>query len=64
VIRRTSFLGCEIGRHGKIEGGVAMIMRIVLVDLEAYSIRGVGIEVEAEVVLPDRAMLGRGSPPA
>lgn len=41
-----------------------MIMRIVLVDLEAYSIRGVGIEVEAEVVLPDRAMLGRGSPPA
>jgi hypothetical protein len=39
-------------------------MCMVLVDLETHSIRGVGAEGEVEVVLPDRAMLGRGSPPA
>jgi hypothetical protein len=64
VVRGTFFLGYEIGGHGKVEGGAAMIMRMVLVDLETYSMCGVGAEVEVEVVLPDRAMLCRGSPPA
>jgi hypothetical protein len=41
-----------------------MIIYIVLVDLERCGICGVGVKVEVKVVLPDRAMLGRGSPPA
>jgi hypothetical protein len=45
VVRGTSFLECEIGGYGKIEGGAAIIIRIVLVDLEAYSIRGISVEV-------------------
>lgn len=49
MVRGTSFLEYKIEGHGKIEGGAAMIMRMVLVDLETYSIRGVGTEVEVEV---------------
>ena len=64
MVRGTFFLGYEIGGHGKIEGGAAMIMCMVLVDLETCGICGIGAEVEVEAVLPDRAMLGRGSPPA
>jgi hypothetical protein len=64
VVRGTFFLGYEIGGHRKIEGGTVMIMRIVLIDLETYSMCGVGAEVKVKVVLPDRAILGRGSPPA
>ena len=64
MVRGTFFLGYKIGGHRKVEGGVAMIIRIVLVNLETYSICGVSIEVEVEVVLPDQAMLCRGSPPA
>ena len=60
MVRGTSFLEYEIGGHGKFEDGAAMIMYIVLVDLERYGIRSISTEVEVEVVLPDRAMLGRG----
>ena len=64
MVRGTSFLEYEIGGHGKIEDSAAMVIRVVSVDLERCSIRGVSTEVEVEVVLPDRAMLGRSSPPA
>jgi hypothetical protein len=64
VVRGTFFLGYEIRGHGEIEGHAVMVMRMVLVNLETYSIRGVGTDVDVEVVLPDWAMLSRGSPPA
>ena len=60
MVRGTSFLEYEIGGHGKFEDGAAMIMRIVSVDPERCGICGVSTEVEVGVVLPDRAMLGRG----
>lgn len=53
MVRGTFFLGYEIGGYGKIEGGAAIIIRMVLVNLKTYSICSVGIEVEVEVVLPD-----------
>jgi len=64
VVRGTFPLEYENGGDGKIEGGAAMIMRIMSVDLKRCSMRGVGTEVEVEVILPDQAMLGRSSPPA
>jgi hypothetical protein len=64
VVRGTSFLESETRVHGKIDDSAGMIMRMVSVDLERCGMYSVGAEVEVEVVLPDRAMLGRGSPPA
>ena len=57
MVRGTLFLEYEIREHGKIKGGAVIIMRMVLVDLERCGMCGVGIKVEVEVVLPDRAML-------
>jgi hypothetical protein len=51
------FLEYEIGGHGKIEGGAVMTIRMVSVNLNKCSMRGVGAEVAVEVVLPDRAKL-------
>jgi hypothetical protein len=63
VVRGTLFVGYKVLGAVKVEGDAAIIIRIVLVDLERYSIYSVGVEVEVEVVLPDRAILGRGLPP-
>lgn len=64
MARGTFFVEYEIGPHGKIEGRARMIMRMVSVDLERCGMCGIGVKVEVEMVLLDRAMLGRGSLPA